>query len=1275
MSKKIVFTFGRFNPPTVGHLLLANAVKKIARKEKAEHRIYASSINDPKRNPLSYRVKIAFMKKILKGSNVVSDENIKDAFKALQKLSDEGYTDVIMVVGSDRVTEFQRAKRYVGPKKLFKFKSLKIVSAGERDPDAEGVSGMSASKMRSAASDGRLDSFRLGLPPTFPTRDVKRLFTAVQKGMKVKPKIVSEWFDFNEFIDFCDNDGVSVIIEGDAMYKAKVKRFDDRQDLQQKHAKERQKQKEVEARDAYKAKVKDVEDGQPISASVEYGEEEIEINEISVQARRKMAKSARRTSKKRARTRARKAKRKKSGVELRTKSNREARNMIRKKILKSMKWTDVSIQQKERIETMLNKKKAKISKLAKRLYPAMQKKEVERLKSVRAKMTTTNPKKAMEDINVLFTNVLEEGSRAGVERLANREMKHSEKSAGGPGVSDRNSKNHIEHHHEESWEQSENPWDHVILVLDLEDNAYKLLVAHALNPDRHELIMGPSTNPDVKSKRMVTRGWAENKANKAIRDEAKDPNKPGWMDTPTSKDLMKHDKITNARNVVAKEDGVPEEGQAPVEGEEQAPVEGVEQAPVGDFGENSIFGQSGRTFEEHASAKKKETHDVNGISKSGGSVYPDWDHKPEDLEAGITVWQNITSGMTEEDAIAGLGEKQAGRLVTSATAMQCAKKLYESNIAQIVEATDTEPEDWVGVHSGTGITDPKNPKKKLKAKELLDNKWMNPELGGEELTGQGGTDATPKADLIIKNKNTGEMFPISLKTGNAQAMSGKAGESRATFCHALNEVEDKLDSETFKEASEVIKLIDEFVTKATTPFGKTSQYKPGMFIPGDSKKSFISREIAVASAEASPEKTMKQYKPHEHPEDETSITKSEKERQLGETWDAIQAMLKVHEKFNKKLNNLLEKCHPLQHAIMKEALTGAGKFGKKGEELGLSAKYVLSSHKDGTGAKLYKINDDYITSVMNDEGTRYGVRNKSNQRQKTGAYSFYSGLSINIKQLLRIPFEQDLKKALNAGYISFAEYTILMEALENDEIKEIDFDWVYNYFKTTPTPDISAKEYMERAKKWIGDDLGKLMQFLHLDIESIEAGNESWADIAQNSGDYNTIEINGKIQKISVMKGDDEDDTEEDTLDDYIQQNRAEEEEPVVKEALTFSTFRKSIKEDYAKLADRRAYLKKTVKKRSKRTMARRQAIKNGKVKVGDGNDIDHVNGNAMDNSSGNLQVMPASKNRGKGNNKWRKNHEEHGAGEVGTDELLKKYLKDTPMMTISKFIKKLDRK
>ena len=111
--------------------------------------------------------------------------------------------------------------------------------------------------------------------------------------------------------------------------------------------------------------------------------------------------------------------------------------------------------------------------------------------------------------------------------------------------------------------------------------------------------------------------------------------------------------------------------------------------------------------------------------------------------------------------------------------------------------------------------------------------------------------------------------------------------------------------------------------------------------------------------------------------------------------------------------------------------------------------------------------------------------------------------------------------------------------------------------------------------------------------------------------------------------------------------------------------------EDYASLEDRRAYLKKTVKQRTARTLARRKLEKEGKVCKGDGKDVDHKNGNPEDNSSGNLRVMSASKNRGRDNNKWRKKtNEEHGAGEEGTKKLLKKYSKETPSSNIDKKFK-----
>ena len=208
-EKKVVFTFGRFNPPTTGHYLLASKVKKEATKRKAEHRIYASSTQDAKKNPLSSKEKLRFMKKVLKGFNVIVDKSIYSPFAVLEQLSNEGYTDVTMVVGSDRVNEFKKQMRkYIGPNKQYKFKKFDVISAGERDPDAEGVSGMSASKMRHAAKEGNLDAFQMGVPPHVSSKDAEALFGKVQRGMGIKPFVIEGWFDINEFTEFLEEQNI-----------------------------------------------------------------------------------------------------------------------------------------------------------------------------------------------------------------------------------------------------------------------------------------------------------------------------------------------------------------------------------------------------------------------------------------------------------------------------------------------------------------------------------------------------------------------------------------------------------------------------------------------------------------------------------------------------------------------------------------------------------------------------------------------------------------------------------------------------------------------------------------------------------------------------------------------------------------------------------------------------------------------------------------------------------------------------------------------------------
>ena len=207
-GKAVVFTFGRFQPPTIGHEKLILKVQEVARKHNAEHRIYPSRSFDPKKNPLSTKDKVSLMRKLFRGANIVDDKDAKTAFHVLKQLSDDGYKKVILVVGGDRVKDFDaQVRRYIkhpDKKKSFEFDEFKVVSAGERDPDATDVTGMSASKMRALVVDNDFDQFVLGVPRQ-DKRIAKQMFTALKKGMKLKEDIESDWQKLCLLEDVGDN--------------------------------------------------------------------------------------------------------------------------------------------------------------------------------------------------------------------------------------------------------------------------------------------------------------------------------------------------------------------------------------------------------------------------------------------------------------------------------------------------------------------------------------------------------------------------------------------------------------------------------------------------------------------------------------------------------------------------------------------------------------------------------------------------------------------------------------------------------------------------------------------------------------------------------------------------------------------------------------------------------------------------------------------------------------------------------------------------------------
>lgn len=195
-EKIAVFTFGRFNPPTLGHEKLIDTGRELAAKKHADYFVFPSRVQDKKRNPLPFEAKVKYMKAFFPGVNIVTDAKfgktkIRTPFESLGWLEEQGYTEIYMVTGSDRAEEFkQRMGDYM--KELnpsatldtaYGFKKFDVVSAGPRDPDAEGVVGISASKVRELARDNDKENFLAAMPSKGSKKLKLELFKELRKGI------------------------------------------------------------------------------------------------------------------------------------------------------------------------------------------------------------------------------------------------------------------------------------------------------------------------------------------------------------------------------------------------------------------------------------------------------------------------------------------------------------------------------------------------------------------------------------------------------------------------------------------------------------------------------------------------------------------------------------------------------------------------------------------------------------------------------------------------------------------------------------------------------------------------------------------------------------------------------------------------------------------------------------------------------------------------------------------------------------------------------------
>ena len=207
----LTLAFGRFNPPTAGHEKLIQAAEKAAAG--GDLKIYPSRTQDNKKNPIDPDMKISYMRKMFPDykDNIINDPKMRSIFDVLVAASEEGYKSVNIIVGSDRLGEFESlAMKYNGD--IYNFDEIKTISAGPRDDEAEGVGGVSSSKQRKAVMDDDFAAFKRGLPKTVKDADAQALFDAVRTGMSVKKgkkeKDVKESYDLWEIAPKSDPRGL-----------------------------------------------------------------------------------------------------------------------------------------------------------------------------------------------------------------------------------------------------------------------------------------------------------------------------------------------------------------------------------------------------------------------------------------------------------------------------------------------------------------------------------------------------------------------------------------------------------------------------------------------------------------------------------------------------------------------------------------------------------------------------------------------------------------------------------------------------------------------------------------------------------------------------------------------------------------------------------------------------------------------------------------------------------------------------------------------------------
>ena len=610
----------------------------------------------------------------------------------------------------------------------------------------------------------------------------------------------------------------------------------------------------------------------------------------------------------------------------------------------------------------------------------------------------------------------------------------------------------------------------------------------------------------------------------------------------------------------------------------------------------------------------------NGKTRTDkNSSYPDWNHSSLHLEAAIPVVLNQLGG---HDVDPELMEKIGERLQTSQTLMASAQRAVQAITSQIG--------DVVAVHMGA-------------AKTTITSNWKN----------SGGTDNTPKTDILLvpaaewkkakKDVTKVDMrkcFRASMKVGDARLLNAESGEASATADAAL-QIAGKAANNDPK-----VKKIMKKIKDAMVDFAKSAEL--GTFTVDDIR-GFI------------------------------DSGKKPNDPNFGKYKRLVEEQDKLKDFVANQFIEAFDICPELKTALIREAATGLVKFGQNSPAC---ATHMLAMNKDGTGVCFDSIDDEFIENLLPNLKIRGAFKGRSwenkDKKQKLRGFSTLFNIDIKKKKLHE---QQEQEQQIN-------QTVGTIQPTEN-------FDYP------------GASSIVEDDLRQIGDDFGMLLEYSELEPDILTSNELTLTDyMKQKPRDYNTITIDGKrVVMIPVVDYQQFEEIPQqigesyEFINDFLLENVDDHEvidfvlssglvspEAIIKnseevnlidilhEMWEASILNPELFENFLQEAKARDYKKEYREyhgkaeqraNRSSRVLARREAIKKGKVRKGDKKDIHHEDGNPKNNSPSNLKVLPRSKNRAM--------HEEHGAGLEGTDALRKRLLNDTPF-SVDPLIKKVVR-